>query len=115
MCARCNGEHAARLPCDERDLARHAHGRHTSSVTVTTRAIDAVPPARAAQRRLRPTVNSFGWKGRLLLTIPPYALLYFLAHVMALGTAMFLLTVGAPTFFFSVWWTIRVWESPRRR
>jgi hypothetical protein len=53
--------------------------------------------------------------GRLVLTVPPYVLLLVLARIMGLGTQFYMLTVGAPTLFFAVWWTKRVWESPRRR
>jgi len=115
VCARCNVRHPGRLACADVDLARRAReapaisGLRMDAPTVTSLARDAV------SSRVRRTPTSFGWAGRLACTIPPYVLLLALAHVMGLGTKLFVLTIGAPMLVFTLWWTKRVWDSPRRR
>ena len=112
-CARCGVAHNGRLPCDGDALALRLQRDAPRDVPLAAR-LDAGRPHGQAVRR-RPTVNSFGWFGRVACTLPPFLLLYTMAHVMGMGTKLFVLTVGSPMLFFTIWWTKHVWESPRRR
>jgi hypothetical protein len=114
-CPRCTIAHHPRLPCADGDLSRRSRDDQSFVAPKAER-----PPTRAVVRRavvarVVPTPTSFGWKGRVVLTVLPYLFLMLLARVMNLGTALFMLTVGAPLLVFTLWWTKRVWDSPRRR
>ncbi len=114
-CVRCHVGHHGRLACSDTDLARCRLEAAGSPVLPAPGRVDEGAIKRALILRLRPTPTSFGWKGRIALTVPPIALLLALARIMGLGLEVYVLTVGGPTLFFTLWWTKRVWESPRRR
>ena len=112
-CVRCGVVHNGRLPCDGDALALRLQRDATPGIQPSARLEEGRAAAKAVRRR--PTVNSFGWFGRVACTLPPYLLLYAMAHVMGMGTKFFVLTVGSPMLFFTLWWTKHVWASPRRR
>jgi hypothetical protein len=69
---------------------------------------------RAVQRysRLKPTATSFGWRGKVLLTSPPYLMLAFWAYAGAISSLAGLACSGT-ILWATGWWTRQVWKKSR--
>lgn len=63
--------------------------------------------------RTRPTVTSFGWRGKLLLSSPPLAVLVFWGSTGAFNVGVIAVGIGLPMLWAATWWWKQVWAAGR--
>lgn len=105
-CPRCTTAHHWRLPCPDLDLGHQRPGDPSPSASQVVKG--RVP---ASDRLgLQPTVTSFGWRGKLLCTLPAYFPNLLFWYCGFFFHPALVLAVGTPMACFSLWWTSQVWK-----
>lgn len=64
-----------------------------------------------ATTRLEPTVTTFGWRGKVVLTAPPYLVIGFWAYAGAFNYGLIAMAFGLPMLAAAAWWTRQVWVA----
>jgi hypothetical protein len=62
-----------------------------------------------ATTRLEPTVTTFGWRSKIVLTAPPYLVIGFWAYAGAFNNGLIAMAFGLPMLTAAAWWTRQVW------
>lgn len=61
--------------------------------------------------RLKPTVSTFGWKGKLVLSAPPILVFAFWAYGGVFNLGVTAIGFGLPMLWAIAWWLKQVWVA----
>lgn len=63
--------------------------------------------------RTRPTVTTFGWRAKVWITLPPFAMVGFWAYAGVFNNGAAALGFGVPLLWAASWWLKQVWVAGR--